>query len=269
MQLSTTATVDSGMPLNTSWVLLALTVSVSFHTVIFMAWPHMQGSLQSALVVQGELIAPVTPEPPPKTELPKPEVKAVVPPPPAKVETKPKNEPPSPVRPDTGVALPVLAAKAPEAPASSDYVVKDAPPLTAEDKLPFGSRVGNVAPKDYVPSDGPPGDATPPANPDADDEVDKDTLGEFANAMREKASTLGSYPAIATKRGWQGKVKVLVRFNSDGTPRQFTIQDSSGRKVLDDQALEMVRKAASEIDMPSKLTGKKFSVVVPVDFKLQ
>ena len=249
-------------------VLLALGVSVALHFLVFQAWPHMQGSWEQIIVVDAELIPPTVTEEPPKPPPPIPEPEQEPTPPPKPERAKSKAEEPSPkqAKPDTGVALPVIAEQA--APTSAnDYVVADVPPLAADDKLPFGSRTGTVPLAEYTPSDGPPADVKP-ADPDADDEVDAGALGTFAQGLRDKASQLGSYPAIALKRGWQGKVKVLVKFNVDGTPRHFSVKEPSGHKVLDDQALEMVRLACGDIAMPSQLNGKKFSVVVPVNFRL-
>ena len=249
-------------------VLLALGVSVALHFVVFQAWPRMQGSWEQIIVVDAELIAPTVTEEPPKPPppMPEPEPEPAPSPKPESVNSKTAEPPQKQAKPDTGVALPVIAEQAASA-SANDYVVADVPPLTAEDKLPFGSRTGTVPLADYTPSDAPPADAKP-ADPDADDEVDAGALGTFAQGLRDKASQLGSYPAIALKRGWQGTVKVLVKFNIDGTPRHFSIAASSGHKVLDDQALEMVRLACGDIAMPSQLNGKRFSVVVPVDFRI-
>lgn len=227
----------------------------------------MQGSATPALIVDGELLAPPIQESPPKAD-PPPQVKQPEPPPPPKSEPPPKNEPIASARPDTGVALPVLAAESPAPASTEEYVVKDVPPLAPDEKLPFASRVGTVSLKEYVPSDGPPVEAQKTTNPDGDDEVDMGILSEFADFMRVKASKLASYPLLAAKRGWQGTVRIMVRFNSDGTPRQFSVKDSSGFKLLDEQAMAMMKQAVAGIEIPPKLSGKKFSIIAPIVFKL-
>lgn len=170
--------------------------------------------------------------------------------------------------PDTGVALPVLAEKDDVASSANDFIVPEAPLLTAADKLPFGSRTGSVPLDQYTPSSTPPAASRPPAA-DTEDEVDGDILGEFGRGLRDRAAQAGGYPAIALKRGWQGRVKVLVRFNRDGVARQVSIKESSGYKMLDERAVEMVRQACVELVFPDALSRRAFSVVVPVDFKLR
>ena len=50
------------------------------------------------------------------------------------------------------------------------------------------------------------------------------------------------YPALARKQGWQGIVTVGLRIESDGLLKKIQVRQSSGYNVLDDSALNSLRK---------------------------
>lgn len=50
------------------------------------------------------------------------------------------------------------------------------------------------------------------------------------------------YPPAAARQGWQGTVTLRVRVLSNGTVESVEIQKSSGRRVLDDEAVRTVKK---------------------------
>ncbi|HQR51321.1 MAG TPA: TonB family protein [Methylophilaceae bacterium] len=243
-------------------VLLALLLSLLLHTLIYATWPQLQAVSSMPVLVQGELVAPEieeppAPEPPPPQARPEP-----IPELPAKAREQ--KEPAPREKPDTGIALPLIAEQADDA-STNDYVVPQAPPLEADDKLPFASKTGTVPLEQYVPSSGA---GAEPSSGNEEDAVDREVLAEYGRILRDRAAQAGGYPPLAAKRGWQGRVKVLVRFSRYGLPRQIEVKESSGHKVLDERALEMVRQACAEAALPEALNRKAFSVVVPVDFKL-
>lgn len=75
------------------------------------------------------------------------------------------------------------------------------------------------------------------------------------------------YPGIATSRGWEGTVRLLVRVSIEGYSEEVTVQRSSGYDVLDEAAIEAVEKwkfiPAKRGDAPVSS-----SVVVPINFVL-
>lgn len=75
------------------------------------------------------------------------------------------------------------------------------------------------------------------------------------------------YPGIATSRGWEGTVRLLVRVSAEGDSEEVTVQRSSGYDVLDEAAVEAVEKWKF---MPAKRgdTPVSSSVVVPINFVL-
>ncbi len=75
------------------------------------------------------------------------------------------------------------------------------------------------------------------------------------------------YPGIATSRGWEGTVRLLVRVSIEGYSEEVTVQRSSGYDVLDEAAIEAVEKWKF---IPAKRgdTPVSSSVVVPINFVL-
>jgi len=70
-------------------------------------------------------------------------------------------------------------------------------------------------------------------------------------------------------RGWQGRVEVHLVIDASGAIKDAIIKTSSRYAVLDDQALDMVKKGKSSARIPPALDGREFSVDVPVIFELQ
>jgi protein TonB len=75
------------------------------------------------------------------------------------------------------------------------------------------------------------------------------------------------YPGIATRRGWEGTVYLLVEVSVEGLSEKVTVQRSSGYESLDESAIEAVEKWKF---IPAKRgdTPVSSSVVVPINFIL-
>jgi protein TonB len=199
---------------------------------------------------QPEVTEPA-PEPVPEPVPPKPKPK------PKKVEQAPilaaKQSPDAPVVPDTS-----------EVPAVTETPVAEAPEI--ESVEPVESAVANPAQQQ---TSQPPSDVamvTSTAEPqEASEDEAWQGYGQLLYDMVEKGK---KYPPIAIRRHLEGRVTISARI-SMGKLVDVTLIDSSGHKVLDEQALEMVRKAASTLPVKNGLAQKSFTVLVPIDFKLQ
>ncbi|MGR9087675.1 MAG: energy transducer TonB [Gammaproteobacteria bacterium] len=77
-----------------------------------------------------------------------------------------------------------------------------------------------------------------------------------------------NYPRLARSRGWQGKVLLRVQVTAEGASNTVTIDKSSGHAILDESAVEAVRKWRF---IPARRgeTAVASSVVVPILFTLQ
>ncbi len=73
----------------------------------------------------------------------------------------------------------------------------------------------------------------------------------------------------AMERGWQGRVEVRVVIGTNGTIKNALIKTSSNYQILDDQALEMIKRGMPLTPVPAALRGREFPVDVPVIFELQ
>ncbi|MFZ2169353.1 MAG: energy transducer TonB [Methylococcaceae bacterium] len=75
------------------------------------------------------------------------------------------------------------------------------------------------------------------------------------------------YPALARRRGWQGKVLLRVRVTAEGLSEEVSVQRSSGHEILDESAIAAVEKWQF---IPAKRgnTAVACSVIVPIIFTL-
>jgi len=155
---------------------------------------------------------------------------------------EPKIEPPKPqeqkVQPKQAQVLPPIQTAAPQpsdAPAapSSEPPVAVAPIVTAP-----------PAPEPPVPVTAPIGGA-----------------GYLNNPAPE-------YPAMAARQGWQGTVTLRVHVQANGKPDIVEVQKSSGRKILDDAAVQTVKSSWSYTPAKRGDTPIDGWTTTPVEFKI-
>jgi periplasmic protein TonB len=76
------------------------------------------------------------------------------------------------------------------------------------------------------------------------------------------------YPEVAMDRGWEGRVLMKVHVRSNGKPDSVAVLKTSGREVLDTEAVRTVKKWSF---VPAKRGSTPIDgwVTVPISFKLQ
>lgn len=111
--------------------------------------------------------------------------------------------------------------------------------------------------------------ASPPAVSPAAEAADPLTLGQYRIAIIATARRYKKYPRLALDNNWQGQAEIRMAIGADGSIASIRVKTGSGFEVLDQQALEMIRKAMPLTPIPSGLRGKGFTVDVPVVFSLQ
>jgi periplasmic protein TonB len=99
--------------------------------------------------------------------------------------------------------------------------------------------------------------------------MDGRMLQEYRLGLMASARQFKRYPSQAMERGWEGRVEVRITVRPTGAIESASIKTRSGYQILDDQALEMVRRAQSRTPIPPSLRGREFSVDIPVIFELQ
>lgn len=206
-----------------------------------------------------------TPQPTPPETPPQPEVKQ-----PQPIKTKPDPQP-------------ILQSKSETQP--DDYVVPETKPNTKPEPIPSqnlstpqptteptaatvtATPISNASPTTTTntATHSKPETATPTSADDWDDSA-YDAYGRNLQRLCERNK---HYPAIAIRRSWQGSGSVVVKFSAGGKLLSIAIEQSTGQKALDDQALEMVRKSLADLPLPSQMKGREFKISVPVDFKLE
>ena len=107
-----------------------------------------------------------------------------------------------------------------------------------------------------------------PARPS--ETIDASLLNAYRLALIDAAKRYKRYPVQAMERGWEGRVEVRVVVGADGTIKSALVWSSSRYQVLDEQALEMVKKAFNALaQVRPAPRGREFTVDIPVVFELQ
>ena len=103
---------------------------------------------------------------------------------------------------------------------------------------------------------------------ESDEATQDEAWSGYGELLHDYVGKHKQYPQIAIRRNLEGTVTVSARI-SQGRLIEITLVDSSGHKVLDEQALKMVRKAVEELPVQANLARKSFTVLIPVDFRLE
>ncbi len=77
------------------------------------------------------------------------------------------------------------------------------------------------------------------------------------------------YPLLAQRRGIEGSGSIRVRIGRDGRLLDRSLERSTGQPMLDDAALEMVRRSSPFPAVPSDYSGASFEFVAPVEYRLR
>ena len=218
----------------------AFAISIGVHIIAAIGIPNISFEEMvkpSELII--ELAPPKSEPPPPPVKPPEPVKPKVVPPPQAKPSPQPVVKPVNTPQPISEPPPPPVIAAAPKA---------ETPPTF-------------VAPAPVVTKPEPP---TPTVN-----QADLDSArNQYGSALSREIAKHINYPGIAKMRGWQGVVEIDFQLDGNGKILSQKIHTSSGFPVLDNQALEMVKK--SNFPMPPEvLKSSAFNVTVPVSFKLE
>lgn len=92
---------------------------------------------------------------------------------------------------------------------------------------------------------------------------------DYSSLLAAAIAKYKQYPKIAQMRGWQGLIIIELQLNPQGGLIYSQIKKSSGYDVLDQEALEMIKRASPFPQPPEALRTKNFTVLVPISFKLE
>ena len=196
------------------------------------------------------------PQPLPRVEPrpePKPEPRAEIRPEPrtefkAQPQPVPRDVPPPSVQPRIDPVIAAPAAAQPAPPVATAPQPAAAPPVASVPALP----------------------SAPPQAVTGIDQAQENRLKEtYGLSISKEIKRFQKYPPPAQRRGWEGTAEVLLQISAEGKVISITLGKSSGRDILDKEALDMVRRASPLPQAPPDLRGRALVVSVPIVFKLQ
>jgi protein TonB len=242
-------------------LLACVLASLLMHAVLLWLFPGIrEGAPAAARVLTATLFRRVA--------LPEPMVPEAVPRPPQRPR-------PSEVKPVPEPQRLASTSAAPQAPAPRELPVPaPAPPLLlppaqTANAVPAASFAAAAAPLPQESEAPPPPLAPLQAAARTRSVPDAGNLDQYRLALIGAARKYKRYPALAVENGWSGKVEVRLVIGADGMVESALVRNSSGYDILDNQALDMIRKAKPLTPIPPALRGREFSVDIPVIFDLQ
>lgn len=179
----------------------------------------------------------------------------------------PEPAPPEPEKPAPVEPRPKPPVKKPLPPTPPAPKARPTPPAAVvpgpEAKSPEGSSVASV-----------PSASTGPAGSGSDT---RSTAPSWAPAARVRYEELlfawidrhKQYPMLAQRRGIQGSGSVRVRIDRNGRVLDRVLVRSTGQAILDEAALDMVRRASPFPAVPEEYSGSSFEFVAPVEYRLR
>lgn len=91
--------------------------------------------------------------------------------------------------------------------------------------------------------------------------------GWLRDTLWKRIQELKRYPALARSNHWEGKVVVAAVIREDGTVVGLRIAESSGRPILDQEALSVMRQA-SPLTLKHPLGKPQVTILVPISYRL-
>jgi protein TonB len=108
--------------------------------------------------------------------------------------------------------------------------------------------------------------AAPPLPPAP---ADGTTVAQFRQQFISSAARYLDYPHAALANEAEGEVVVSVSIAAGRSAVDVSVKKSSGHELLDEQAVDMFRRAAALLPVPSALRGQEFAFEVPVVYALK
>jgi TonB family protein len=167
--------------------------------------------------------------------------------------------------PDAAVALaaPVAPALAPNAgKATAQKAKKGKHTAKRRDGKAAALNRARVRPVAFTPIDGL--ELTPPQT----EQEALEWLERDLSLKVGKRRQADDYPEDAVRFGWSGTALVDVLVAGNGAIKTIALGRTSGFRVLDEQAIEMVKRV-SKLWVPARLRGRDTSVTVPIGFQMQ
>ncbi len=95
------------------------------------------------------------------------------------------------------------------------------------------------------------------------------SLAQYRLQLISAAKRYKRYPRVAIDNSWEGVAEIRMIVGTDGLIASLIVRKGSGYEILDQEALQWIRKAKPMTPIPAALRGKEFTVDIPVIFNLK
>jgi protein TonB len=96
----------------------------------------------------------------------------------------------------------------------------------------------------------------------------KADYGWLVKALLGRLDQLKNYPHLARINHWEGKVVLRAVIKDDGQVLMIDVHESSGRLILDNDAIETLRRA-SPLKLDHPLGKPQVAILMPISYALQ
>ncbi len=186
-------------------------------------------------------------------------------------EATPAAEPPPPASPRAAAPAPVTpvinAVATAEPPAPDAVVVASAPEPASPTSAPAATTVTATASTTTVASAGHTGGDTG-ATTGVAGAAQRGGEASYFGKLKAWLNQHKKYPVAAKKEKQQGTVTVTFTIDRNGRLLASRVEKSSGNTVLDNAALELLRKASPLPRMPETMPQAQLVVTLPVEYSL-
>jgi len=98
--------------------------------------------------------------------------------------------------------------------------------------------------------------------------VVKADYGWLMKSLLGRINELKNYPHMARMNHWEGKVVLRAVIKDDGQVLMVDVQESSGRSILDNDAMETLRRA-SPLKLEQPLGKPQVAILMPISYSLR
>lgn len=96
----------------------------------------------------------------------------------------------------------------------------------------------------------------------------KADYGWLMRALQGRINELKNYPVMARMNRWEGRVVLRAVIRDDGQVLMVNVQESSGRLILDNDAMETLKKA-SPLKLDHPLGKPQVAILMPISYSLR
>lgn len=100
------------------------------------------------------------------------------------------------------------------------------------------------------------------------DTADSGSLAQYRLQLIAAARRYKRYPRVAMDNNWEGTTEIMMMIGANGMISSVSVRTSSGHTILDEQAVEMFRRAKPLVPIPAALRGKEFAVPLRAIYSL-